>query len=68
MDYEESVKVYRDNVNVIQSSYIDGQKEGENKKAIEIAKKAILKGMDNETIKELTDLAIEEIEAIRNIM
>lgn len=68
MDYEESVKVYRDNVNVIQSSYIDGQKEGENKKAIEIAKKDILKVMDNETIKELTDLAIEEIEAIRNIM
>jgi len=34
----------------------------------EIAKKAILKGMDNETIKDLTDLTIEEIETIRNIM
>ena len=37
-------------------------------KAIEIAKKAILKGMDNETIQELTDLSIEDIELIRKVM
>ena len=42
--------------------------KSEKKKAIEIAKKAILKGMDNETIRDLTDLTIEEIETIRNIM
>ena len=46
----------------------EGKEAGEKKKAIEIAKKAILKGMDNETIKDLTDLTIEEIETIRNIM
>ncbi len=46
----------------------EGKEAGEKKKAIEIAKKAILKGMDNETIKELTDLTIEEIETIKNIM
>lgn len=33
-----------------------------------IAKKAILKGMDNETIQELTGLTIEEIEMIRTII
>ena len=39
--------------------------EGKKEKAIEIAKKAILKGMDNETIQDLTDLSIEDIELIR---
>ena len=38
------------------------------KKAIEIAKKAILKVMDKETIVDLTDLSIEEIELIRKVM
>ena len=42
--------------------------EGKKEKAIEIAKKAILKGMDNETIQELTDLSIEDIELIRKVM
>ena len=41
--------------------------EGKKEKAIEIAKKAILKGMDNETIQELTDLSIEDIELIRKL-
>lgn len=42
--------------------------EGKKEKAIEIAKKAILKGMDNKTIQELTDLSIEDIELIRKVM
>ena len=42
--------------------------EGKKEKAIEIAKKAILKGMDNETIRDLTDLSIEEIDLIRKVM
>lgn len=42
--------------------------EGKKEKAIEIAKKAILKDMDNETIQELTDLSIEDIELIRKVM
>ena len=41
--------------------------EGKKEKAIEIAKKAILKGMDNETIQDLTDLSIEDIELIRKV-
>lgn len=39
--------------------------EGEKKKAIEVVKKAIKRGLDNETISELTGLTINEIEAIR---
>ncbi|WP_085829475.1 hypothetical protein [Clostridium massiliodielmoense] len=42
--------------------------EGKKSKAIEVAKKAIKKGLDNETIKELTDLDIEEIELIREVL
>lgn len=42
--------------------------EGKKEKAIETSKKAILKGMDNETIRDLTDLSIDEIELIRKVM
>lgn len=42
--------------------------EGKKEKAIEIAKKAILKGMDNETIRDLTDLSIDDIELIRKVL
>jgi len=42
--------------------------EGKKEKAIEIVKKAILKEMDNETIRDLTDLSIEEIDLIRRVM
>lgn len=42
--------------------------EGKKEKAIEIAKKAILKDMDNETIRDLTDLSIDDIELMRKVM
>ncbi len=42
--------------------------EGKKEKAIETAKIAIKKGMDNETIKDLTGLTIEEIELIKKVM
>ena len=42
--------------------------EGKSEKAIEVVKKAIKKRMDNDTIKELTDLSIEEIELIRKVL
>ena len=42
--------------------------EGKKEKSIEITKKAILKGMDNKVIQELTDLSIEDIELVRKVM
>jgi len=39
---------------------------GKQEEKIEIAKKAIQKGFDNETIAELTDLTVEQIEALCN--
>lgn len=49
----------------IQKGIEQGIKQGEKKRSIEIAKKGILKGLDNETIMDLTELSIEEIELIR---
>lgn len=46
----------------------EGKDEGKKEKTIEVVKKAIKKGMDNETIKELTDLDIDEIELIRKVL
>ncbi len=42
------------------------EEKGAMRKQIEIAKKAIKKGFDNETIIDLTDLTIEQIEKLRN--
>jgi hypothetical protein len=42
--------------------------EGKKEKAIETAKIAIKKGMDNETISELTGLSIGNIELIRKVL
>ena len=42
-----------------------GLEEGEKRKAIAIANKAIAKGLDDETIIELTELTIEEIQSLR---
>jgi predicted transposase/invertase (TIGR01784 family) len=59
--YENSLKYYRDMENSLDLQYKMGQKE----KGIEIAKKAIQKGFDNDTIIDLTGLSIEQIEALR---
>jgi predicted transposase/invertase (TIGR01784 family) len=45
---------------------IEAEEKIRNQKAVEIAKKAIIKGFDNETIADLTGLTIEQIEALRN--
>ena len=46
----------------------DERKINTKKNKIEFAKKLILKGFDNPTIADLTDLTTEEIEEVRNIM
>jgi len=74
--YDETLKVYRDYYGTLDGAKIEGmeegmekgraegREEGEKNKAMEIAKKMKKKGMDIESIKELTDLTAEEIEAI----
>ncbi|KHO31945.1 hypothetical protein OR62_14100, partial (plasmid) [Clostridium tetani] len=43
----------------------EGIEKGIKEKTLDVVKKAIKKGLDNETIKELTDLDIEKIQLIR---
>jgi predicted transposase/invertase (TIGR01784 family) len=45
---------------------IEAEEKIRNQKSVEIAKKAIIKGFDNETVADLTGLTIEQIEALRN--
>ena len=44
---------------------LEGRLEGSEEKALEIAKKCLEKNMDINTIAELTDLSIEEINKLR---
>lgn len=57
MAYEESVKIYRDNVNVVKSSYLDGEKKVKN----DVVIKSLKKNLDIKLIMELTELTEEEI-------
>jgi predicted transposase/invertase (TIGR01784 family) len=41
------------------------RKDENHKKAVEMAKKAIMKGFDNETISELTELTLKQVEELR---
>ncbi|MEG0013783.1 MAG: hypothetical protein RSD26_08460, partial [Cellulosilyticaceae bacterium] len=43
----------------------NGKIEGKTEEKIGVAKKAIAKGLDDETISDLTELTIEEIQSIR---
>ncbi|MDX2043127.1 MAG: Rpn family recombination-promoting nuclease/putative transposase [Acidobacteriota bacterium] len=59
--YEDSLKVYRDLKNVIDTARDDGEK----KKALEIARKALAKNYSFADIAELTGLSEEEIESLQ---
>ena len=75
--YEQSLKYYRDLKNVIDTSFEEGKMEGiiegkmegiiegEVKSKIEIALKALKKGIDINTISELTGLSEGEIGRLR---
>lgn len=64
MEYEESLRIYRDNINVIETAKEEGREEGELKKAIEIATN-LLDVLDNSTIAIKTGLSVEEVERLR---
>jgi predicted transposase/invertase (TIGR01784 family) len=67
-EYEESLKTYRDNINVIETAKEEGREEGreegEKNKAIEIAKN-LLDVLDDEIISIKTGLTIEEVKVLR---
>lgn len=62
--YEESLKIYRDNINVIKTARSEARAEGEKAKAIEIARN-LLDILDNETISTKTGLSVNEVDSLR---
>lgn len=62
MQYEESLKHYRDMQNVIDTAKEEGKAEGKQKERIAIARGMKAKGLDNAFIQELTGLSEEEIQ------
>ena len=62
--YEDSLKIYRDLKNSMDTAEQDGKEKGGKEKALEIAKKCKLRGMSNEEISDLTGLSKEEIDKL----
>jgi len=66
-EYEHSLKIYRDLNNVIETAETKGEKRGEARKAKEIARSMLLKGLDIELIMEITQLSKEDIEQLQKM-
>ena len=68
MSYEASLKHKRDTESVLntvrRSGRAEGIREGERKKAIESARKMLLKGYSKEEICDILNLSIEDIEKL----
>ena len=64
--YELRLKAIRDEINIRESGFIDGKKEGEFQKGLDIAKAMLQKQMPIELIQELTGLSQSEIEKIKD--
>jgi len=72
-EYEQSLKVYRDLNNVIETAESKGEKRGEERgiakgkfeEKLEIARAMLLKGLDIQLIMEITQLSKEEIEKLK---
>jgi predicted transposase/invertase (TIGR01784 family) len=60
-DYEESLKVYRDMKNSLDTA----REEGKMAEKLTIAEKLIKKGLDNEFVSETTGLSVEDIENLK---
>ena len=68
--YDESLKAADDYYGVLMSYYMNGIDEGEAKgsyhKSLDIAKKMLLKGMDDDSIMELTGLTHEQLHQLKS--
>ena len=66
MQYEDSLKSYRDIKNVIDTAIEQGITKGEERKAVEIAREALLEGSSIEFVCKITKLSTEEVQKIAN--
>jgi predicted transposase/invertase (TIGR01784 family) len=68
-EYEDSLKVYRDLKNSLDTALEVGRElgraEGALERAREIAKNLLLSGIDSEKISEITGLPVEEVEGLK---
>ena len=64
--YELRLKAIRDEINIRESGYTDGMKDGEEKGKKEIAKNMLKENMPIEVISKLTGLSQEEIEKLKD--
>ena len=64
MRYDESIKVYRDNLATIAFAKTEGRAEGRVEEKISIAKKLKKMGLSVEMIKQTTELSESEIEEL----
>jgi len=62
--YQDNLKVYRDNRNVVETAYIDGETKGRAERDIEIVRNMKKMGLDIAVISQATNLSPEEIERL----
>lgn len=71
-EYEESLKVYRDNINVIETAKEEGREEGisigEDRKAIKVVKNLLEMGLDIEQVALAAEVTVEIVEKIKKEM
>lgn len=63
--YELRLKAIRDEINIRESGFMDGEKEGKIQRSLEIAKTMLQKQMSIKLIEELTGLSQDEIKKIK---
>jgi len=62
--YQNNLKVYRDNRNVVETAYIDGEAKGRTEGIFEIARNMKKDGVDPKTIAKYTGLSPEDIKRL----
>ncbi len=65
LKYDESIKKFRDTINVMEGSFEKGMAQGKVEERNGIAKAMLAKGMSVELISELTGMTVEEIRIIQ---
>ena len=66
VEYEESLKKYRDLYSVMETAKMEGKMEGKTEEKIEIAIRLLKKGLSIEDVSDITELPQKQIEQIKN--